>query len=139
MTHFEQEYFRPFKFSSSDIEQHLQNALHDLEIAGKDPFPEVQFSYSYQALIKAGITLLAAVGKVKVRSVPGHHVKILTKMSEILADPDILVIGNAMRMKRNTDLYGGGMPISEKEAKEYCPFVKGILEKVRKISVSVDA
>ena len=137
MTHFEQEFFRLFKFSQSDIEQHLQNASHDLEIAGKDPFPEVQFSYSFQALIKAGITLLAAVGKVKVRSVPGHHVKILTKMSEILADPDILAIGNAMRMKRNTDLYGGGTPISEKEAKEYCQFVKGILEKVKKASVPV--
>ena len=92
MTHFEQEFFRPFKFSAGDIEQHLQNALRDLEIAAKDPFPEVQFSYSFQALIKAGITLLAAVGNVKVRSIPGHHVKILTKMSEILSDPDILAV-----------------------------------------------
>jgi len=134
MTHFEQEFFRPFKFSAGDIEQHLQNAFRDLEIAAKDPFPEVQFSYSFQALIKAGIALLAAVGNVKVRSIPGHHVKILNKMSEILSDPDILAFGNSMRMKRNTDLYGGGTPINEKEAKEYCQFVKGVLEKVKKAS-----
>ena len=75
--------------------------------------------------------MLAAIGKVKVRSVPGHHVKILTKMSEILNDVDILTIGNAMRMKRNTDLYGGGAPISEKEANDYYHFVKESLEKVK--------
>ncbi len=132
MTHFEQEFFQKFNFSQKDIEQYFENALHDLEIAGKDPFSEVQFSYSFQALIKGGITLLASQG-VKVRSVPGHHVKILTKMSEILNEPDIFTIGNAMRTKRNTDLYGGGTSISEKEAKEYYQFVKGALEKVRKI------
>ena len=108
MTEFEKEFFGKFDFRSEDIKRHFENATRDLEIARKDIFPEVQFSYSFQALIKAGIALIAKVGNVKVKSMPGHHVKILTKMAEILKDPDILTIGNAMRNKRNTDLYAGG-------------------------------
>ena len=91
----------------------------------------MKFTYSYQALIKTGITLLAKVGKVKVRSIPGHHVKILEKMSEILGDEDVLIIGNAMRMKRNADLYGGGELVGEKEANDYLKFVQKIVEKAK--------
>ena len=72
-------------------------------------------------------------GKVKIRSVPGHHLKILTKMSEILSDPDILTIDNAMRMKRNQDFYSGGEFISEKEAEDYLKFVGKIIKEVKKI------
>ena len=88
MTQFENEYFKEFKFTAEEIEQYLQNAFHDLEIARKDPFPEVRFTYSFQALVKGGIALIAKMGNVKARSVPGHHVKILTKLSEILNDSD---------------------------------------------------
>ncbi|MFC2149509.1 hypothetical protein ACFLQ8_02290 [Candidatus Auribacterota bacterium] len=130
MTRFEKKYFREFKFAPGDIEQYLNNAVHDLKIAGEDPFPEVMFSYSYQALIKTGIVLIAVYGKVKVRSVPGHHIRILEKMSEILNDPDVVAVGNSMRMKRNTDFYGGGIYISKKEAKEYYRFVEAVLAKV---------
>jgi len=132
----EQEYFKKFNFKSDEIERYLQSALHDLEIAEKDRFSEVKFTYSYQALIKIGITLLAQVKKVKMRSMPGHHVKILEKMGEILDDEDITAIGNAMRMKRNTDLYGGGAIIGEKEAADYLKFVQIIIEKAKKIICS---
>src|SRR3989338_477930 len=125
----DQEFFKKFNFKPDEIERYLQSALHDLEIAEKDRFSEVKFTYSYQALIKTGITLLAKIEKVKVRSMPGHHVKILEKMSEILSDEDVAAIGNAMRMKRNTDLYGGGEIISEKEAADYLKFVQKIIEK----------
>lgn len=37
------------------------------------------------------------------RSIPGHHAKILEKMSEILKDTDISKIGHAMRTTRNTE------------------------------------
>jgi uncharacterized ubiquitin-like protein YukD len=132
MIRFEQEYFKKFNFSPKDIDRYLENAFHDLEIARKDPFSEVRFSYSFQALIKAGIALIAKTGRVKVLSIPGHHIKILTKTSEILGDPDILTIGNAMRMKRNTDLYGGGQFIAKKEAADYFEFVENTLDKVTK-------
>ena len=130
---FDQEYFRKFNFKPDDIKRYLRSALHDLEIAEKDPFFELKFTYSYQALIKTGITLLAKAGKVKVRSVPGHHVKILEKMAEILGDEDIRTIGNAMRMKRNTDLYGGGELMGEKEAKDYLRFVRKIIEEAKRV------
>lgn len=129
---FEQEYFRQFNFETQEIARYLQSALHDLEIAEKDKFPEVKFTYGYQAMIKIGITVLAKVGKVKVRSVPGHHVKILEKMSEILGDEDIFTIGNAMRMKRNTDLYGGGELIGQKEADDYLKFIQKVVQEAKK-------
>ncbi len=54
--------------------------------------------------------------------------KILERMSAVLDDPDILTIGNAMRMKRNQDLYGAGTLISEKESREYLSFVQKIFK-----------
>ena len=132
MTRFESDYFQKFKFTPSQITRYLDGALRDLEIAQKDKFSEVRFTYSYQALIKAGITLIAKTGRVRVKSATGHHVKIMEKMSEILRNPDIMTIGNAMRMKRNYDLYGGGESISEKEADDYLKFVEQVFQMVQK-------
>jgi|CXWL01.1.fsa_nt_gi hypothetical protein len=131
MTGFEKEYFQKQKFTPGQIAGYMDNARRDLMIAQKDPFPEVQFTYAYQALIKAGIALIAQKGGVKVRSVPGHHIKILIQLSRILADDEVFTIGNAMRMKRNQDLYsGGGEFVSKKEAKEYAAFTAKVLGKV---------
>ncbi|MBN1687528.1 MAG: hypothetical protein JW893_00350 [Candidatus Omnitrophica bacterium] len=127
-----QDYFRKFDFKPEDIKRYLRSALRDLEIAEKDKFPEVKFTYSYQALIKTGIALLAKVRKLKVRSVPGHHVKILDEMGEILKREDVVVIGNAMRMKRNADLYGGGEIVGEKETDDYFKFVQTVIAEAGK-------
>ena len=121
------EFFQKIKFSSEEVEKRFDSARRDLEIAAKDPFPEVRFTYGYQALIKIGIALLAREG-LKVRSISGHHVKILERMSEILKDPDILVFGNGMRMKRNQDLYGGGEAATGKEAADYLAFVQKVFK-----------
>lgn len=121
------EFFQKFNFSIEEIQKRFDGARRDLEIAEKDPFSEVRFTYSYQALIKIGTALCAREG-LKVRSIPGHHVKILERMSEILKDPDILAFGNGMRMKRNQDLYGGGELISEKEAMDYLAFVQRVFK-----------
>lgn len=133
MIRFEGEFFKKCEFTGEEIKRFLESGRHDLEIAQKDPFPEVRFTYSFQSLIKAGITLIAKTGKVKVRSIPGHHAKILEKMSEILQDPDISTIGNAMRTRRNTDLYGGGRPIGENEANDYLKFTEGVIQKVARL------
>lgn len=130
MKGFDRRYFQPFTFSEENLERYLKSAQRDLKIAKEDGFAEVIFTYAYQTLVKAGIALLGKVGAVKVRSVPGHHVKILEKMSEVLDDEDIFVLGNAMRMKRNLDFYSGGEMISEKEAAEYLSFVEGVMLKV---------
>lgn len=105
--------------------------MRNFNIAKRDPFADVRFAYCYQALLKAGIALVAKEGY-KTRSVPGHHIKILEKMSDILGNPDILTYGNAMRMKRNLDLYEGGTIVSESEVKAYIKFVGEILNNVNK-------
>jgi hypothetical protein len=133
MTQFEKDYFQKFSFSPDQINRYLQNALRDFKIAQNDRYPEVRFTYCYQSLIKAGIALIAKTGQVKVRSIPGHHIQVLTKMSAILKNPDIFTIGNAMRMKRNLDLYGGGEIITKKEADDYVKFTKQVILKVEKI------
>ena len=132
MSSFETDYFQKFKFTQNQIQRYFQNALRDLEIARKDVFSEVRFTYGYQALIKAGIALIAKTGGVRIKSMPGHHVKILEKMSEILQDTDVLTIGDAMRVKRNNDFYGGGESVTEKEADDYFKFVEKILKSIEK-------
>ena len=67
------------------------------------------------------------------KSVPGHHIKILEVMSVILEDADINDMGNVMRSKRNTDFYAGGIEVMEKECREYMEFVKRIVTKVKKV------
>lgn len=133
MIEFDKEFFRRVKFSEEEIRKFFESAQHDLGIAQKDQFAEVRFTYSFQALIKSGIALIAKSGGVKVRSIPGHHAKILEKMSEILKDSNISEIGNAMRARRNTDFYGGGTPISENEARDYLKFTEDVLQKVEKM------
>ena len=130
---FDKNYFQKLEFSENEIKQYHENTLRDLNIARKDDFPEVRFTFSYQALIKCGITLIAKVGQVKVRSVPGHHKIILEKLSEILQDEKILDVGNAMRAKRNADLYSGGEMIAQKEADEYLEFIENIFIKAKKL------
>ena len=101
-----------------------------MDIAKKDDISEVKFNYTYTALIKAGITLISFY-KQKIKSVPGHHIKILEKTAEILKDETINDIGNAMRSKRNLDFYDGGAVVTAKECNEYLLFVKGVLKKIK--------
>ena len=130
--HFDEKYFQKFNFSKEDIKQYFENTIRDLDIAKKDKIPEVKFTYAYQALIKVGITLIAKIGNVKVRSALGHHIKILEKMSDVLEDEALLTLGNAMRTKRNLDFYSGGEIITEKEATEYLAFVTGVIKEIEK-------
>jgi hypothetical protein len=130
MISFEPKHFVKFKFASEQIKRYLNNATRDFKIASEDDHLEVKFNYCYNALIKVGIALIAAKGGVKVRSIAGHHMKIIEKMSEILDDEMVMTIGNAMRTKRNEDFYGGGIFISEKESTEYLGYVKDVLNRV---------
>ncbi len=87
---FEESTFIRFSFTQQQIKKNLESALRDYDIAKKDSIPEVKFTYIYNALIKAGIALLSYY-QVRVRSVPGHHVKILEKMAEILRTRQLLI------------------------------------------------
>jgi len=125
--------FKKVKFTRQQIKVYLENALKDLRIAKQSSIPEVKFNYSYTALLKAGVALIGGIKEMKVRSVPGHHIKILEMMSKIMVDDSVFSIGNAMRMKRNTDLYEGGILVSEKESADYCKFVEKVTERVKNI------
>jgi hypothetical protein len=133
MTSFEDEFFQKFKFTPLQISRYVDSAVRDLAIARDDKFMEVKFTYCYQALIKIGMAVLAKKGGVKVRSVMGHHIKILNKLSEIMGNPDIFTIGNAMRMKRNKDLYDAAATMTKKEVDDYIVFVDGIIQKAKEI------
>lgn len=108
---FEDKYFTGFSFTKEQIAKNLKNAFKDLSIAERDKISEVKFNYAYTALIKAGIALLSYY-KVKVKSVLGHHIKIIEKLAEALNDDSIADMANLMRSKRNLDFYSGGIEVT---------------------------
>lgn len=126
---FEDKYFRQHKFDKSQIEKNYQNAMKDLNISKKDTILEVKFNYAYTALVKAGLALLSSYN-IKIKSVPGHHIKLVEKIAEILEDDSITDMGNLMRSKRNLDLYSGGIEVTEKECYEYIKFVEDVVAKI---------
>ncbi len=133
MIRFETKYFREFKYTKIGVEKYLKSAYKDLNIAKEAIVEDVIFQFSYNALIKLGISLLAIYGY-KVSSRRGHHIKIIEKMAEILKDEDIELFGNKMRKYRNTELYDGGNSIvSKKQARGYLEFVEKSFKKSEKI------
>jgi len=129
---FDDKYFTEFKYTKEQIVKNFNNASRDLNIAQKDDFLDVKFNYTYTALLKAGITLISSNGR-KVKSTRGHHVKIIEKLADLLADEGISALGNLMRSKRNADLYDGGIEVTSKECREYINFVESILDKVERL------
>lgn len=129
---FEDKFFTKFNFSEGQIKRHFENALKDLKIVETDNFLDVKFNYAYSALLKSGITLLT-FNQVKIKSMPGHQVKIIEKLAEALKDDNVNDIANIMRSKRNIGMYAGGIEVTEKECKEYIDFVKNVIAKVREI------
>ena len=130
MINFETEYFQKMNFSKGQISQYLNSAESDLKIAENTNQPEVAFRFSYDALIKIGISLIAKEGY-KTRSSAGHHFRILEKLSAILADEDINALGNKMRQERNHNLYGGGHFASQKDSSEYLKFVRNVFNQAK--------
>lgn len=59
MINFESQYFQKLTFKQEQIEQFSKSALHDLAIADSSDVPDVVFKFSYDALVKLGIALIA--------------------------------------------------------------------------------
>ena len=118
-------------FTDEQIFKYFLSAEKCLQIAETVRIPEVVFKFSYDALLKLGITLIAKEGY-KIRMIAGHHIKILEKTSEILNDQTIASIGNIMRTQRNFDLYDAGTLISKKQSDEYLEFVKKVFIATKK-------
>lgn len=128
---FELEYFQKLNFTARQLTSYLKSAHRDLIIAKQTKVPEVIFQFSYNALIKYGIYLIAGRGY-KVRSITGHHVKIIEKMAEILENEDISLVGNQMRKSRNAGFYEGEDLITQADAENYLVFVEKSLKENRK-------
>ena len=122
--------FEKFHFSKRQIRKYYQSAIRDLKIASNSKIPEVIFRFSYDALVKLAIAVCAKNG-LRVKARKGHHIELIKKLSFYLKDPEIEILANEMRSKRNRDLYDGGILISEKEAKEYLEWVKQTFQKTQ--------
>lgn len=120
--------FEHFKFSNKQLDNYIKSAKRDLKIATDSNVPEVAFRFCYDALLKLAIAVCAKNG-LRVKSRKGHHIELITKLSEFLKDKDIEVLANEMRAKRNWDLYSGGVLISDKEAKSYVKWVSEVFQK----------
>lgn len=129
---FDDKYFSRFKFTKEQTNKNFRNALKDFDIAQKDKILDVKFNYAYSAFIKAGIALLS-LKQIKIKSVPGHHSKIIEQISALLKDKSIMTMGNLMRSKRNLDFYSGGVEVTEKECIEFIEFTEKILNKIKTI------
>lgn len=128
---FDSKFFEKREFDQKTIVKYFKNAVKDFKISSKNKEPEVIFNFSYSSMIKAGISLIALYGY-RIKSRAGHHVKILEKLSQILNDKNIELIGDKMRKKRNFDFYDGGIIINLNEARQYLNFVKNIIIKAEK-------
>lgn len=126
MIKFEKQYFKKFNYKNNQIEKYVKSVVKDLKIAKSSKVPDVMFQFSYNAFIKLGICLIAYHGY-KIKSKTGHHIKVIKKTAEILNDDIIFIYGDRMRKTRNMELYdGGGILITEKQAKAYFSFVEKV-------------
>jgi hypothetical protein len=125
----QEKYFQKLRYTEDQINDYFKSAKRDLSIALKSDISEVVFRFSYDAFIKLGIALSAQNGY-KLRSVPGHHIKIIEQISKLLKDKDIDIFGNKMRQMRNSDLYEGYSSISNKDSRDYMRFVLDVFKKV---------
>jgi len=127
--------FVKFKFSKQQIDKYFKAAERDLSLADNKE-TEIKFQFTYNCLLKLTQAVCAHQG-LRVKSSSGHHIALLDKCAELLKDKKISAVGQAMRDKRNRDLYDGGMFITLKESETYYKFVKELILRVKKyLSVS---
>jgi hypothetical protein len=100
--------------------------MKDYRIASRSDIPEVTFKFCYDALLKLAIAVCAR-NNLRVKARQGHHIELIQKMADLLGSKDIKIMGDEMRAKRNLDIYGGGVLISEKEVEEYLKWLKNIV------------
>jgi hypothetical protein len=126
---FDENYFSKQKFSGADIENYKASAKRDFEIAVKSKELEVKFHFSYMALIKIGLCSIAREGY-RVKSRPGHHIKIIEALSKLMKNDDIIVIGDKMRKDRNIDFYEPAGTISNDDVAIFTGLIKDLITKL---------
>lgn len=128
---FDKNYFIKQSYIESELKNIRLSLEKNIDIAMKNKEAEVVFHFTYMALIKLGIYIIAREGY-RVKSRAGPHIKILEILSQKTEMEDILIIGNNMRRNRNLDIYSARIEISRSEAQEYLKFVKKIYNKIFK-------
>lgn len=123
-------FFNKVEFNQNQLDNIFISAKKDLLVAKSSEIIEVIFRFCYDSLLKFGMYILAKNGY-KVRSVPGHHQKIIEQVSAIVKNEDIFIMGNRMRRQRNFDLYDCVFTVSEKDVFEYLKFVDNIINKYK--------
>ena len=126
---FDNKYFAAQIFTADELGNIKKSIKRNLELAGSGKEPEIIFQFSYTALLKTGIYLIAKEGY-RVKSQPGHHIKIIEQLSRLSRSQEVLALGDKMRKDRNIDLYSSGLIIEEKEAREYFNFVRVLGKRV---------
>jgi hypothetical protein len=129
MTILDRNFFRRQTYTAQQLHSFERSAREDLAIAAQSEYTQVKFRFCYDALLKLGILLAARAGY-KVRSVPGHHIKLLEALADLAETPDVEVMADAMRQKRNMNLYEGGAYVSDSEAAEYLRFVLDLFKRL---------
>lgn len=120
--------FEQFNYSAQQIRKYFQAAANDLRLAKSTNEPELIFYACYNLVVKTAMAVCAK-NNLRVKSRAGHHIELINKLAECLKDPDIEIVADKMRTKRNRDLYDGGTITSEKEASFYLSFCKKLINK----------
>ncbi|PIU20508.1 MAG: hypothetical protein COT18_01990 [Elusimicrobia bacterium CG08_land_8_20_14_0_20_59_10] len=82
-------FFSAQSFTAEELEKLRKSAEKYLAISGKNREPEVKFHFTYMALIKIGIYLIAREGY-RVKSRPGHHQMMIEELGELLKSEDVV-------------------------------------------------
>lgn len=120
--------FEQFNYSKLQIGKYFEAAANDLRLAKSTNEPELVFYACYNLVVKTAMAVCAK-NNLRVKSRVGHHVELINKLAECLNDPEIEVVADKMRTKRNRDLYDGGAITSEKEANFYLSFCENLIDK----------
>jgi len=121
--------FEKFDYSPIQIKRYYQAAVKDLQLVILAGAPEIVFYLAYNIIIKVAMAVCAK-NNLRVKSRTGHHIELIGKLAEYLADQEIEDVANKMRTKRNRDLYDGGVLTSEKEADFYISFCQNLIKRV---------
>lgn len=119
--------FEKFVFSAERIRKYYETAARDFHLLEKEKQPELMFYVCYNVIIKLAMAVCAK-NNLRVKSQSGHHVELVDKLAEILKNSDIKRIANKIRVKRNRDLYDGGISTSEKEGIYYLKFCRELIK-----------
>ena len=120
--------FENFNYLPLQVKRYFRAATNDLRLAKSTAEPELIFYACYNLIVKVAVAVCAK-NNLRVKSRVGHHRELINKLAELLANQDIEIVADKMRVKRNRDLYDGGALVSKKEAAFYLSFCANLIMK----------